>query len=135
MRIFNLIQTAAAAILTTGAAMAQGPMTARVPFAFQFSGVDLPAGEYRVDTSRTLETGLVLMQNAGTNQAVIRIGVPDSPKRGSDDRPRLVFRCGAESGCVLSQVWSPVTGAHFAAPKGAEPRYTASIPLITSKAD
>lgn len=135
MKTMNLIQTAAAAILMTGAAMAQSPMTANVPFNFQFGGVNLPAGEYRVNTSRALETGIVLIQNDSTKQAVARIGVAGSP-REANYSPKLVFRCG-DGGCVLSQVWSPESESQFSVPKSLKAQYSASIALTpsSSKAD
>lgn len=134
MKALNLMMTAAAAVVMTGAAMAQSSMTASVPFGFQFGGASLPAGEYRVDMSKTAVSGVVIIQNAETKQVVGRVGIPGSPSHSSDYRPRLVFRCG-DAGCVLNQVWNASSAAQFSLPKGAKPQYSASILLVPSKAE
>lgn len=129
----NFLFFAAAAMLLSSAAMAQTVLTAKIPFEFQFGATTLPAGNYKIDASRALVTGLVLVQNSSTKDAAVRIGVHNETP-GPEVRPRLVFRCG-QSGCVLNQVWVPSAEYVYPAPKGDRSQYTASIPLNAVKAD
>ena len=133
MKKTNFLFCAAAAMVLSSAAMAQNVMTATIPFDFQFGGTTLPAGQYRVDTSRATLNGVVLVQNASTREAVMRIGIHNSTP-AQEVRPRLVFRCG-EAGCALNQIWVPSAEYIYSLPKADASQYRASIPLTTVKAD
>ena len=62
----NLIAFTATALLLCGSAMAEDLMFAKVPFDFKFGGVNLPAGDYRVDSSHGRLSGVILVQNRST---------------------------------------------------------------------
>jgi hypothetical protein len=112
----------------SGVALAQDPMTANVPFEFQYGGKKLPAGEYKVDTSRASLTGVVVVRDVATHETGISIGAPGGAGVIGANRPHLVFRCG-QSGCVLNQVWTPAAEYQYSVPKGEKTQYTASIPM------
>ena len=130
----NLIAFTATALLLGGSAMAEDLMYAKVPFDFQFGGVNLPAGEYRVDSSHGRLSGLILVQNRYTREAAVSIGVPNEISRVPEyDKPHLLFRCG-ESGCKLNQVQTAYE--QYAYPVKSSPnQHIASIPLTSAKAD
>ncbi len=129
----NLIAFTGTALLLCGSAMAEDLAFANVPFDFQFGGVTMPAGKYRVDTSHGRLSGVILVQNQETRKAAVSIGVPNAISRLSEyDKPRLLFGC-SESGCVLTQVRTPFE--QYAYPvKSAPNQHVASVPL-TVKAD
>jgi hypothetical protein len=130
----NLIAFAATALIFGGSAMAEDLMTAKVPFDFQFGGVNLPAGQYRVDSSHGRLSGLILVQNQHTRQAAVSIGVPNQVSRVADyDKPRLLFRCG-ETGCVLNKVQTPFEQYAYPVKSGPN-QHIASVPLTSVKAD
>jgi hypothetical protein len=128
MKLMTLIVTASAGLLMSGVALAQDVMTANVPFEFQFGGKKLPAGEYKVDTSRAAHTGIVVLRENATEETGISIGAPGGAGVIGENRPHLVFRCG-ESGCVLNQIWTSAAEYQYSAPKGEKTQYTASIPM------
>jgi hypothetical protein len=107
-----------AVVLTLGAAAAysQSTITATIPFGFRTIAGSQPAGTYQI--SRLPRMGdLYLIRNVATGaftQTMI------SPTLGSskDRKVKLVFRCGNESGCALSEVWGPDgLGARVQTPK------------------
>jgi len=126
---------AAGALLMSGAAWAQNLMTADVPFAFQFGGVSLPAGHYKIDDLRSPGSiKVVTIQNNETKKASMSIGIPESAGRTTVGNPRLVFRCG-DSGCALQQVWLPDAAYSYSVPKATGHQYSASIALTRVQAD
>ena len=130
----NLIAFAATALLLGGSAMAEDLMFAKVPFDFQFGGVNLPAGQYRVDSSHGRLSGLILVQNQQTRQAAVSIGIPNEISRVAQyEKPHLLFRCG-ESGCVLNQVQTPYEQYAYRV-KSSPNQRIASVPLTSAKAD
>ena len=61
-----------------------------------------PAGEYAIAPVSTT-AGIMRLENVETRQSsMLGIGAPSG--NPSDKAPRLVFRCGSESGCTLSEV-------------------------------
>jgi hypothetical protein len=113
MKQKNLTLTLTAAVLTLVTAAAYGqntPLTASIPF-----GSARSAPTFR--RAGTLgESGIMHLRNLETGKAVFlssRAKVTDSKEKG----PRLVFRCGGESGCALATLWSGKgTGMEFATP-------------------
>jgi hypothetical protein len=114
----TLMLTAAALTIGAAAIYGQGNIVANIPFAFHAAGGAHAAGTYNV-LSISQNNGVLALRNAETGKAVILgIGVPEGGSRYGDSRARLVFRCGDESGCALSQVWaSSSQGWSFAAPR------------------
>ena len=96
----NLMLIAAVLTLTAAAAYGQD-RGANIPFAFRTMTGEQAAGHYVV--IRNL--GALALQDVDSNKAVILgIGSPETDSKNA--APRLVFRCGSESGCVLSSVWN-----------------------------
>jgi hypothetical protein len=92
----------AAVSLTGGAAAyAQDKVAADVPFAFRAAGVEFNAGAYNI--SQSGHTGVLMLLNeaSGSTKLVTTAAPADYSK---DATPKLVFRCGKESGCALSTV-------------------------------
>jgi hypothetical protein len=95
----------AAGLLTLGATAAYGQETlkANVPFSFRTAAGVQPAGQYEVSTVKFNGT-VATIRNLGTqNSTFAGFGIPEGVSR--DQHPRLVFRCGNESGCALTAVW------------------------------
>ena len=92
--------TLSAAFLQT-AAYGQTNVVANVPFAFQTAAGMQQPGEYAI--APISHDGAVLkLQNRDTGKSsMIGMGTPSGL---SKDGPKLVFRCGSESGCALSAV-------------------------------
>jgi hypothetical protein len=128
----NLITFTATALLMGGSAMAQNLTFANVPFDFQFGGVTLPAGAYRVDTSRASVNGLILIRNQETRKGALSIAIPGDIRRDDYNKPRLLFRCSA-SGCILNEVRTPYDEYVYPV-KSSGKQHLASVAL-TTKAD
>jgi len=110
------ILIAATLTLAAGTAFSQDKdTTATIPFAFRAVGNDLPAGSYRVVP--TTGSPALRLENMDTGKSVfIHAGAPISASKA--ERPRLVFQCGGEEGCVLATLWSGSdSGLTFATPK------------------
>jgi hypothetical protein len=92
-----------AAVSLTGAASvhAQDKVAADVPFAFRAAGVEFDAGAYYI--SQSGHTGVLMLLNeaSGSTKLVTTAAPGDDSKHAS---PKLVFRCGNQSGCALSAV-------------------------------
>ena len=128
----NLITFTATALLMGSSAMAQNLTFANVPFDFQFGGVTLPAGAYRVDTSRASVNGLILIRNQETRKGALSIAIPGDVRRADYNKPRLLFRC-SESGCILNEVRTPYDEYVYPV-KSSHKQHLASVAL-TTKAD
>lgn len=101
-RLNSLLITAAGLTLSAAAAYGQTNIVANVPFSFRTAAGVQPAGEYRIATM-TYDGSVAVLQNTATgHSAFTGIGSPNG--NPNDKTPRLVFRCGSESGCTLSEV-------------------------------
>jgi hypothetical protein len=115
----TLTLTAAVPTLVTAAAYGQNnPLIATIPFGFRAVKSNLPAGRYMVAraSGSLLNSGIMQLRNIKTGESVF---LPSgAPRTESEDKhPRLVFRCGGESGCALATLWSGEgTGMEFATP-------------------
>jgi hypothetical protein len=92
-----------AAVSLTGAAAvhAQDKVAAEVPFAFRAAGVEFNAGTYHIAQSGHNGILMLLNQDSGSTKLVTTAAPGDDSKYAA---PKLVFRCGNESGCALSAV-------------------------------
>ena len=102
----NLTRTlilTAVALGSAAAVSAQGNVTADVPFAFRAAGQEFNAGTYYVSQYGHSGSGMLVLMNqdAGRTKFVTTAAPADISKESS---PKLVFRCGDESGCGLSAV-------------------------------
>src|ERR1700729_856792 len=90
-----------AAVALTGAAAvhAQDKVAADVPFAFRAAGVEFNAGTYHIAQSGHNGILMLLNQDSGSTKLVTTAAPGDDSKYAA---PKLVFRCGNESGCALS---------------------------------
>ena len=75
-------------------------LTAKVPFAFQVSGKDFPAGRYIVRANGY--SGIPSMQNADSGQSVFVSGATRSLTHAGP--ARLVFHCYAGNTCFLAEI-------------------------------
>jgi hypothetical protein len=111
---FNRTLILAAAALAFGAAAyGQDKITANIPFTFRASDGAHPAGTYAV-ISRSGDPVLQLRNEANGHSVNLKIGTPEGGGSG-DARPRLVFHCQDDGGCVLAQVWT-ANGGGFSYP-------------------
>jgi hypothetical protein len=105
MKLTNLIAMFAAAMIVLATAVygQTTSMKAEIPFNFRTPSGVLPAGAYHVTTSVT-SSGMsnAVLTGYGSQRSVIILGSPKD--YGVTGRAAIVFRCGAEDGCVLSAV-------------------------------
>jgi len=125
----NLITFTATALLMGGSAMAQDLTFAKVPFDFQFGGATLPAGTYRVDTSRARVNGLILIRNQETSKAALSVAIPGDVRHDDYNKPRLLFRC-SQSVCMLKEVRTPYDEYVYPL-KSSGKQHLASVALTT----
>ena len=98
----SLLITAAGLTLSAVAAYGQSRVVASVPFSFRTAAGVQPAGQYSVEAISTT-AAVMKLQNVETgHSSIIGMGAPHSTP--NDKNARLVFVCGSESGCVLSEV-------------------------------
>ena len=100
----NLTRTlilTAVALTGAAAANAQDTVAADVPFAFRAARTEFNAGSYHIAQSGHSRILMLLNQDSGHTKYVTTAAPGDDSK---DSNPKLVFRCGDESGCALSAV-------------------------------
>ena len=111
----NSMILAAALAVSSAVVFAQTQMTAKVPFAFSTIGGNLSAGKYAIVTVSSNSPGVLRIRNEASGQQLnLGVGVPTVP--GSNDAPRLVFKC-ADDKCALAEVWRGANGYKFATPR------------------
>ncbi len=100
----TLMLTAAVMTLSAAAAYGQSGIGANIPFAFRtIGGVQAP-GNYTIVSINSDSARVLQARNLDNHKStLLAFGVPTG--NSNDQRARLVFRCGDESGCALTQVW------------------------------
>jgi hypothetical protein len=101
-KLNSLLITAAGLTLSAVAAYGQTRVVANVPFSFRTAAGVQPAGEYRIATV-TNDGAVAVLQNTETGRSTLT-GMGSPSGNPNDKTPHLVFRCGTESGCTLSEV-------------------------------
>jgi hypothetical protein len=96
----TLILTAFA--LTGAAVYGQDKIAVDVPFAFRAAGQEFDAGTYYVSQSGHSVGGILMLLNQDSRRT--KFVTTAAPGDSKDASPKLVFRCGDESGCALSAV-------------------------------
>lgn len=122
---------AAAAFLGT-TAFGQTALRADVPFAFHVIGGGADAGNYAIQLDNGGTGKIVTVYNHDSHRAVLAVTSQLVAKPGEVIRPRLVFRCG-DTGCALSEVWTPDGGYSIPQRKIGAHEYLASIPLAVQQ--
>ena len=102
----NMIRTlilAAVGLSGSAAVYAQSNVVADVPFLFRAAGQQFDAGTYTISQYGLSNSGILMLYNheAGLTRFVTTKAPADDSK---DARPKMVFRCGDESGCALAGV-------------------------------
>jgi hypothetical protein len=97
----SLLITAAGLTLSAVATYGQTKVVANIPFSFRTAAGMQEPGQYAV-APVTYDAAIMKLQNMHTGKSSI-IG-PGTPSGVSKESPKLVFRCGSESGCALSAV-------------------------------
>jgi hypothetical protein len=102
----NLTRTlilTAVALSSAAAVSAQGKVAADVPFAFRAAGQEFNAGTYYFSQYGDSGSGMLMLMNQDAGRTkFVTTAAPEDVSR--DSSPKLVFRCGDESGCALSAV-------------------------------
>ena len=98
----NSLLITAGLTLSAVAAYGQTNIVAQVPFAFKTAAGMQPAGEYAIVPVST-SAGVMMLENMDTRHGSM-LGIGANSGNPYDKTPRLVFRCGSESGCALSEV-------------------------------
>jgi hypothetical protein len=131
--ITNRLFLFAAAALSLGtAAYGQNILTANVPFAFSGPAGTASAGHYTVQVDNNNGGGpIVQIRDRGTGRGGFSLAIPLDSKVGAAIAPHLVFRC-AETGCQLSEIWTPTGGFKVPVKHVRNPEYVASIPLVAA---
>lgn len=120
---------AAAALFLGTAAYGQNTLKADVPFAFQMPGVVSSAGHYTVRLAGSTNGQVARIENRETGRSVLTVGYSLYWKTNTPIAPRLVFKCG-ETGCALSEIWTPAGGYGVPISHHRDREYTASVPLV-----
>lgn len=130
----RLFLFAATAVFLGTAAYGQTGLKTTIPFGFRLPGGGAAAGNYVIRLHSTGNTWVVHFYNTDTHKSLLTAsssslstGVP------SAIRPRLVFRCSDESGCALSEIWTPAGGYSVAVAKARGYEYVASIALNVNR--
>jgi len=98
-QINSLLVIAAGFALSAAGAYGQNRVVADIPFAFHANGKVQPAGQYSV----TLQHWATVLRNAENGNSIVAgLAIPEDNNRNQP--PSLVFTCGDESGCTLTQV-------------------------------
>lgn len=125
----------AALALCAGVAYGQNQVTASIPFEFRTGAGVQTAGEYKV-VPATQEGSFMKLENVQTKKsAYLGAATLDGTTK---DAAKLTFRCGDESGCVLSGVtMGDGRGWSIKAPrmKANEPEHVAIVYLQSKQAE
>jgi hypothetical protein len=98
----NLIRTLIFAAASV-AAYAQTNMVADVPFGFRAAGEYYTAGAYGISQYGHSGSGILALENKESRLTrFLTTQAPGEEKKGA--APKMVFRCGSESGCALASV-------------------------------
>jgi hypothetical protein len=102
----NLMRTlilAAVGLTGSAAVYAQSNVAADVPFLFRAGGQQFDAGAYSISQYGLSNSGILVLNNhdVGRTRFVTTKGPADV---ANDARPKMIFRCGDESGCALAGV-------------------------------
>lgn len=129
-QLFAFAATAVFVGTTLGQTTAFGQTTLRadVPFAFRISGGGVDAGNYLIQLENGGTGKVVTVYNRASHHAALAVTFQLAAKPGEAIRPRLIFRC-ADTGCALSEVWTPDGGYGVTQGKPRPHEYLASIPL------
>jgi hypothetical protein len=131
--IANRLFLFAAAALSLGtAAYGQNTLKADVPFAFRMPGGVASAGQYTIRLDGVSNGQVVHINNWETGHSALSVGYSLYRNVNVPIVPRLVFRCG-ETGCALSEIWTPTGGYGVPVRHVRSPEYIASIPLAYSQ--
>jgi len=102
----NLTRTlimSAIALAGGAAAFAQDSVSAEIPFTFRAAGVKFDAGTYSISQFGHSDSGVLTLQNwRGRNTKFVNTTGPGGYYKYQS--PRLVFRCGDDTGCALSAI-------------------------------
>ena len=128
----RLFVFAATAVFLGTTAFGQTTMRADVPFAFHVTNGGVDAGNYLIQLENGGIGKIVSVYNHDSHRSVLAVTFQLSAKPGEAIRPRLVFRCG-DTGCALSEVWTPNGGYGVPQGKPGAHQYLASIPLTAQQ--
>lgn len=123
----RLILTAVALSFGAASAFAADGIVANIPFAFRTADGPHAAGIYHVISKSPGDAVLQLRSEATGATVNLRIGTPEGGGNG-EAKPRLVFHCQDDGGCVLAQVWNGSgQGWSYAAPQVKAPQYESAV--------
>jgi hypothetical protein len=132
----HLLLLTAALTLSAAAAYGQNQVTANIPFQFRTMAGVQAAGEYKV-VPAAQEGSILKLENVQTKQSSY-MGMGTQDGNLGNGRARLTFRCGDESGCILSGItmgdgrgWSIRTPRM----KANEPEHVAVVYLQSKQAE
>ena len=97
-----------AGVIAFGATPGRGQaLKVNVPFPFQTTNAEMPAGEYSVSRIQS-GTPVIVLNNWDTHKTDMILAAPKTGE-ASDTRPRMVFQCSGNH-CVLAEVWGITSG-------------------------
>src|SRR5258708_21919321 len=98
----TLMLAAAGLVVSTAIVDGQTRITADIPFAFRTTAGMQPAGQYAL-APMSMNGNAIRLENLSTGQSVMfTSGAPDGDR---ELKPRLVFHCGDQAGCMLAGLW------------------------------
>ena len=101
-------------------------ITATIPFDFEANGKSMPAGEYKVMKSDSVNGGLFVMRGVDTHSSVLLNG--HTPIANADGAVKLVFQ-RAGDGYYLTELWDGDQARTVASPKGRNSILAATKPV------
>jgi hypothetical protein len=130
--ITNRLFLFAAAALSLGTvAYGQDILKADIPFAFHGPAGTESAGHYTVRVQNHGGGYIAQIRDRATGRGVISLTNQLGNKNGAAITPHLVFRC-RETGCQLSEIWTPTGGFSVPVKHVRDAEYVASIPLTVA---
>lgn len=124
-----LLVAATAAFLATAAYGQE--LKAGVPFGFRIPGGGVTAGNYLIHLDSSGSGKVVHFYNVDTHKSVLAVSTSLANNSTYEIQPRLVFHCSEETGCALSEVWTPDGGWAVPIARAHKYEYVATIPLAT----
>lgn len=115
----TMLLTAVGMTLSAAAAYAQTDLNANVPFEFRTTNTSLSAGKYAITTGTRGNAEVIQIRDLSSRHTIFVLA--NQQVKVAPGNPRLVFRCGEASGCVLIEaytgsgngwVMSPPRGTH-----------------------
>ena len=114
-----ILKTLAISTLAMAAFGADNKLNFHVEFPFNVGKITMPAGEYSIKETAAYLPHFQLMNVAAKKSVFVVLPIP-SMLKATDEKPSLLFRCGA-AGCEIANVKNLRSGFEFQAWSAKQP--------------